>query len=246
MQPPRKSQLKAIRIDDGEIAHQKNPNIQRAGERIGLHIDEWHQMAWYVKFSQQNITTMSEGELKTCQEEVEAICRYRHNYGKSLLLARHNLTAIQQKIGGSLSSLLRTGGVHLGTFCYSTLVFLSPEIGKARGYSADGQHWGSPLENPPEIQTKKILKPNNDELGDVTEELMSHLAELLGKFGNKIVRCNKCQKFFLQFRRHSKFCSRQCQSRAAMETVRKNKKAAQLESKSSTKKHKGSSSKRRS
>ena len=237
--------LKTIRIDDWKIANQQDPNIQRAGERIGLNIDEWHHMAWYVKFSQLNITSMSEGELKTFQEEVIAICRHRHNYSPSFLLSRDNLSAVQTKIWGSLLSLLELGGVHFGIFRYSVSLLLSNRIVKARGYSSDGKNWGHPYTEGPEIFINKNLWPDNDELGNVTSELLSHFADLLSKFANRILRCNKCQKFFLQFRRHSKFCSRQCQSRAAMETVRKKKKAAQMKSKSSPKKQKSSVSKRR-
>lgn len=214
--------------------------VERACERVGVFGDRWKQMAWYVQFSTLDFDNISDGNLLNVQEEVFAISLFYCCAPAKKFPTRAQMKLTQNEIANYLEDLVRKGVAYLGPFSF-TLMVERPQ------YQLDNNLSRIPLEfvgpNPSEVKTLKKLDENPEE--GYLPILRYHLAELLPLFANSLFRCPKCQKIFLQFRRHAKFCSRVCQSRAAMETVRKEKKVEKSKPKASTTKHRGSSSKRR-
>ncbi|MCA9469664.1 MAG: hypothetical protein KC643_30050 [Nitrospira sp.] len=194
--------------------------LQRARERVSLGGDRWQEMAWYVNFSTLDFNNMSDGDLLNVQEEIIAICHNVISPFRYDLPTRDKIKPIQEEIAKHLKAMVETGSTRLGPFSYFVFVSRNP-------YAT-----AKIAVNP---ETREILLPT----------LRFQFSELLPFFADSFFRCPKCQKIFLQFRRHAKFCSRICQSRAAMETIREKKKHAKLETKPSTKNHQGTASKRR-
>lgn len=225
----------------------RGPALQRARERIGFDIDHWHQLNWYLNLSNLKIETLSDGDLLNLQEEVIALCRLLTEYTNAPLLTQDQLRALQREIRKPFEDLVNTGTALLGPFSYKACITCPASI---FGKNSSATKVKSSLRRqslPPLVALKFLVDDSTDKSNEryIPNILLSHLADLLSLMGNSIVRCPKCQKMFLQFRRHAKFCSRECQSRAAMASIREKKKIEKSKPTPSVKKHQTTASKRR-
>ena len=211
--------------------------LQRARVRVGLGGDQWSEMNWYVQFSTLDFDNMSDGELLDVQEEVIAIYHDCSHTSPFDLLTHGQLKTIQQEIAKSLEGLVSQGCTTLDI--NYTLILMRPDYLHER----EPLHPKSPHLNLPKIVTIKLMRDQKNSL-DTIPTLRYRFAELLPLFAPSLLQCPKCKKIFLQFRRHAKFCSRVCQSRSAMENIRKKEKRPKAQSNASFKKQQDSPKKK--
>jgi hypothetical protein len=213
--------------------------LQRARERVGLDGESWQQMAWYVHFATLDFDNMSGGDLLNIQEEVIAISHNCDQTSSWKIPTREQLKPFQQEIAKCLKDINSAGGTVVGPISY-TLLVIRPQYLNER--------ISSPPEDPhliwPQIATIRFIS-DKENPGNTIPVLRYYFAKLLPDFANSLLPCPKCQKIFLQFRRHAKFCSRQCQSQRAAEVNREKIKARESKAKLSQKKRTGSVTKRR-
>ena len=202
----------------------RGPAIQKARERIGFDIGNWHQMEWYINLVRLDFENVSDGDFQNTQEEVVGIVRALANHSNPPLLRRNELTELQKEIRKSLDQLINFGSLSLGPFSYKVMVY-RPSYMTDKFFPDRKKTASQATLDLPELLAHRILVKGETGGKGVTHYLLSHFADLLGLYGHRIFPCPKCEKIFLQFRSHAKFCSRECQSRAAMEASRQKKKA---------------------
>ena len=197
----------------------------RAWDRIGGGGDKWQEMAWFVQFSTLDFDNISDGDLLNVQEEVCAISLlYGSRPPSKKLITRQQMKLPQKEIASYLEDFVQKEAVLLGPFSYKLWVGRVPsglDITKLKMPLTNDQFTDSM------IITRHVMVDNDTEGGPLPF-LRYHFAKLLPEFANSLLPCPKCQKIFLKFRRHATFCSRACQSRAAMETNRAKKKKEKL------------------
>ena len=209
----------------------RGPAIQKARERAQFDVDNWHQMNWYINFVGLDLSNLSDGDLLNIQEEVIALSRILKNLTAPPLLTRAELEALQQQILNPLEEWLNKGSITLGPFSYTAWILrINPNFEKIPPTLKDK------IQNLhlPEVAIHKSI-PYTTGTKFFFTLFLAHLADLLGECGHLILRCPKCEKIFLQFRRHAEFCSRQCQSQRAAEVNRQKKKAEEAKAKPSQK-----------
>lgn len=192
--------------------------IQRARDRGKFGVDTWHQLRWYINFVRLDIPNLSTGDILNVQEEVIALCREIETAPYRPHLTQQELEKLQQNFSKSLANLVDRGQGDFGEFSYTVSIYRMKELIKKSGRSDE-------FPNTPEVIVQKRFTNCDTQESMISTLLMHHLIELLGEFGQSILRCLRCQKLFLQSRGHAKYCSRLCQSQSAAQATRQKRKA---------------------
>jgi len=179
---------------------QPHPEDQRPLERIGFERSEWDQLNWYVQFVGKELDRLTAGEFLSFKEEVRAIERtlVRRMVG-SESLSEPSDDEVRQHHSFFRVRLVALADMGMISFTLpETIVNISWH--RWSEYLA-GRRW-----------------------------LEYHFVQLLKKFHDAIQRCPNpaCHKIFLKARSNASFCSRQCQNRMAMKTIRKRSKQKPL------------------
>lgn len=160
----------------------------------------WEIANWYVTFAQKDLELMSQGDWLNLQEELMTWRGMILHEDDPSDLGREELRVFQKEVLRRLNELAD----------HETLDFDRPKT--------------KVLLNPLLVKHR----PKTDKRPLVTyigpkglDGLLYHFGELLirtlEKNPNAIRRCPHCRKIFIQLRRHSRYCSRVCQSRAAVQ-----------------------------
>ena len=214
--------------------------LQLARERAGFDSGAWDTMNWYVRFAELDFDNLSDGDLRNFQEEVVALCEVIEKGGYRPLLTRTGLVTLQKEIAKHLKSLVDRGRADFGTFSYTVVIYrLQEMLEKCQDFNPEG------IKNAPKVAVSKKFTHCTTPESFISSILLNHMIDLLGDFAASIIRCLKCEKIFLQFRRQAKCCSRKCQSRRAAEVNRQEKKSKVAKGKRSPKNRQGSATKRR-
>lgn len=172
---------------------QPHSDDQRPLERIKFEVSEWDQLNWYLQFAQRDFAILSGGELLSLKEEVRAIER----------------TLVRRMVGSeSLPEPTDDEIRELHIFFKDKLEALADA----------GWISFAPFE----------VVVNINHLGWLEHLagkrwLEYHFVQLLKKFSVAVQRCpnTSCNRIFLKARGNASYCSRQCQNRMAMKTIRK-------------------------
>lgn len=173
---------------------------QRPLERIGFERSEWDQLNWYVQFVGKELDRLTAGEFLSFKEEVRAVERtlVRRMVG-SESLPEPTDEEVRQHHSFFRERLIALADMGMISFNLpETIVNVN-----WRGWSEylAGRRW-----------------------------LEYHFVQLLKKFRDAVQRCpnTDCNKIFLKTRANASYCSRQCQNRIAMKTLRKRSKQEAL------------------
>ena len=177
-------------------------------------------MDWYVQFACLDFSDMSEGKHHEVQEEVIAICLELSQATPFKFLTPDQLKTFQQEIAKCLKDLIGKGCAVIGPISYTFLIL------RPQHQSLIGELETPHLSLPNEVTIRLMGQMSTS--SETIHALRYHFTSLLPSFANSVLSCPRCQKIFLQFRRHAKFCSRVCQSRAAMDSVREKKKDSKV------------------
>lgn len=213
----------------GHLQRWEAEKVGAALRRIGLQADpaewnslRWEVLDWFVRFSQRDVTALTEDECSLLDEEVQTV-ELLHARNMSLHVpTRAELLELQARVRKPLSDLVDTGSARMGPLQVEFVIWRGnrdvPESQRARGVVMV-QGTPSLIGHPPPEGIAFQVPPVG------SSALIHCLARLLEKYPGAVRRCPRCEKMFAQFRRSAVYCSRVCQSQAAAQTqYEKNKK----------------------
>ena len=206
--------------------------VSRARQRIGLDRTDktWPLLDWYVRFVQLNLEALSQGEWLTLQEDITALeheieqCWSPQIVGLTYEIARNHewIRELQGHIQPKLVALadreekeiIGTFTMHVGVQSVATLE------GWKQGRRGPAYFVFRDLQG----DTDKVSMPDGRKQDRPSyDAFLFHLFQLLERVQQEVRRCprSRCKRLFLQFRRHAAYCSRDCQSIAATEAIRR-------------------------
>jgi hypothetical protein len=152
----------------------------------------WEIYNWYCTVSQKKLEMLSEGDWLNLREEIKTLCVFINFEEEPKPVSRKEVGSFQKEILRRLTNLADTKLVY----------FKQPGV-------------------------TRILQARWDNRPIATFDRPAGLKGLLYHFGElmertlevnrtAVQRCPRCERIFIQLRRHAEYCSRQCQSREAV------------------------------
>jgi len=200
--------------------------LDKAWARIGL--SPWHQMAWFVRLANTDLTKLSPGDLQNLQDECQAIritpisfhptrpdrkrYPFLHGWVGSLSPSFIQLQNIQAAIAPHLNRIADGQTTECGPITLQHTI-------KFRRSNDAQQRAGYP---PYSISPTSIFNSNSwaDEFLFRVTRLLEQRRRRSTLFVDSIRRCPNCQDMFVQLRRNANYCGRKCHSVAGMQKAR--------------------------
>jgi hypothetical protein len=183
------------RIVGEDVDVSQNPVMARLGLTIWNAATSrwrWELFNWYCTLAQTEPEMLSEGDWLNLQEEIMTL-RILINYENAPKpVSQAEVRAFQKEIYRRLKGL--ADPPHLVAI---------KQPGVTRIFQA---RWDAPISA---LDHPAGLKGLLYHLGDLMERTLE-----INR--TAVQRCRRCQRIFIQLRRHAEFCSRQCQSREAV------------------------------
>ena len=191
-----------------------NPVDSRAIARItsGGANREWEMMNWYVGLAQKDLQSISSGDFLNLQEELVALVRTLYRHDNPEPPKRVQIKRLQLAISRHLSELLERGQTKFAPFKIVSWIVCLKKAASIGGMPA------LPPESPGIFTWDTVRPKTTSQL--VETSALHWFNQLLKQHADSIGRCVHCDKIFLQFRRNARYCSRRCQSVAAMRVIR--------------------------
>lgn len=170
-----------------------HPEDQRPLERIKFQFSDWDQLNWYLHFAEQDIEKISGGEFLSLKEEVRAIER-------TLVRRMDGSESLPGPTDNEIRELHGFFKDKLRALADGGWISFDPfEIVVSINYLGWFEH----------LAGRRWLE--------------YHFIQLLKKFSVAVQRCPNpdCKKVFLKARANANYCSRPCQNRMAMRSLRK-------------------------
>lgn len=178
-------------------------------EQMKFYVSDWEQLNWYVEMTKRDIRRLSPKHLKELQKEFTVLNKALwYPQAKCLFPSKAIMSRLQSVIRKHLEELSDSGHTKMGPFRLCVEV----ERPLSRLKDSFGGFTKKELAEIDGHTHQTILISGNG--------LLFHLSELLKKYGGSMRRCPHCSNLFLQFRRSATYCSRKCQSIAAMKAIR--------------------------
>lgn len=184
--------------------------------------DHRNQMAWFIKLTNTDLTTLTPGDIQNLQDQCEAIRmvpisfspipsdRKRYPFQRGWMTTPspnfEDLQRIHEAIAPRLSQFADGAEISFGPMQVKHTVRFrkSTEAEQGAGYPP---HLIFPI---------AILQASNA----WPDEFSLRAARLLEEFVDGIHRCPHCKQVFLQLRRNATYCGRTCHSVAGMQRLR--------------------------
>lgn len=159
----------------------------------------WDLLKWLVRLANTDVRQLREGDLLNLQEDLrEFFSLGALVQGKYPLPSVAELETAQKTIAKHLHELMEEGRTDIGPFGSTTVALRRPVLG------SEGQPVFISMIFPTEPQ----------------HYLIQEFAKLLCQYGSLISKCPHCGQIFLKLRTKALYCSRNCQSVAAMRKIR--------------------------
>jgi hypothetical protein len=176
-------------------------------------------MNWYVLFAKEDLAKLTAGDTLNLQEQICAIwVKLRYIDKRASHPTRPELPSFQQvqelqdAVIKHLSEIVVDGETKAGPFQISR--FISQPLIRLNEDEPDR----SPVLGVGDWESQILITgPKHDTFKDY---LITHLFDLLAEHADSVKACPHCRQGFLQLRRHAVYCSRACQSVAAMQKQR--------------------------
>ena len=206
----------------GHLRGTELAKVRAALERMGIQDDpatwdplRWELLAWAVAFAQRDLSTMTEEECNSLDEEIQVVQLFALFNVNPWVPTREELRLLARQVLTILSALVDTGVVRIGPLPVEFVVLRGadrqeaiPEAQRATGFVMyDG--WGPALLGHPPAEGIAFQVPPTG-----MEGVIHCVAQLVSKYPGAVRRCPLCKRLFAQFRSSAQYCSRVCQSQA--------------------------------
>ena len=215
-----------LRWISGHLNKQEAAKVRAALERMGLRNDpnewnplRWELLNWFAKFSQLDVTALTEEECGLLDEEAQVIQLLGSFTYAIWVPNREELKTLASEVHKILSDLTERGVARIGPLPVEFIVWRGterqediPEAQQAKGFVKHEGCGPALIGHPPADGIAFQVPP------DGKDAFIHCLAQLLSRYPGAVRRCphgdKDCRKLFVQFRSSAIHCSRQCQTRA--------------------------------
>ena len=200
-------------------------------------------MNWFVELAQEDLRNISQGDLLNLQEELVALVRTSCRITNAEPPKLSQVKQLQHDISGHLNDLLERGQTQFSHIQICSWIVCPKKAFSVQRMLAQGM--SAPPPRSPDVFHWDVIQPKKP--SQLVKTCALHFFNQLLKLkmhADSIARCAHCARIFLQFRRNARYCSRRCQSVAAMRVIR-NKEKQQTKAGLKTVQSKGSRAQRK-